>query len=92
MTEAPPGKQGRQIGRHVGVGVAQITAVEHHGPVKQGIPGFPHRFELGEQIRQQLHVPLVNRLELPELLIRFPVVRQTMIGIRHFFTVHVDHR
>src|SRR5437899_2261993 len=60
----------RHVRRHVRVRIAQIRTINNHRAVEQGLAIFVHRLELGEQIRQQLHVPLVDRLQLRQFLLR----------------------
>ena len=42
--------------------------------VEERLAVLTHRFELGEEVRQQLHVPLVDGLELRELGLGLAVV------------------
>jgi len=77
----------------VPVRVSEVRAVENHRAVEQRFAVLAEGLEFAEQVRQQLHhVPLVHRLELGELLLRLPVVRQIVTAVGRLHLAELDGR
>jgi hypothetical protein len=81
-----------QIRGHVRVGIPEVRAVNDHRAVEQRVATFLDRLQVGEKLSEQLHVPFVDRLELRQLRLRFPVVGKIVIALGDFHAVDVDGR
>src|SRR4051812_10868500 len=90
VLEPSPGEQRRQICRYMRIGVSEIGSIEHHCPVEKCFTILPHALEFREKVRQQFHVPLIDRFELVEFRLRFAMVREVVIAIRylHFLDLY----
>src|SRR5437016_389121 len=64
VPESAAGKECGKIRGDVGVGVAEIRSVQNHRAIEQRVGFFLDAVEFREEIVEQLHVPLVNGLEL----------------------------
>ena len=76
----------------MGVGVAQIRSVEDHRPVEQRLTVLAHRFEVGQQVGEESHVPLVDGLQLGDLFLRATVVGKVVVAVRDVRPLHLNRR
>src|SRR4051794_11092112 len=67
VLEPAASEEGWQISCYVGVRIAQVATIEDHCAVQERVATLMYGFEFGEEVRQQFHVPLINRLELAQL-------------------------
>src|SRR5690349_1701095 len=56
MPETAARKEDGQIGRHVGIRVAEVAAIEYHRAVQQGFIALSLRFQVREEACQQFHM------------------------------------
>ena len=81
VLEAAAGEDHRHVGADVRIGVAEVRAVEDHGAIEQRVFAFVHGLEIADESGEQLHVPLVDDLELRYLALGFAVMREVVIAV-----------
>ena len=89
MAETPAGKEGRKIGGHVGVGIPQIRSVENHGSIQERFTVLTDVTKSGEELSQELHMPLINGFELRQLCFRSTLVRAVRVTVGNFHAFNI---
>ena len=64
MLEATTGKEGREVGRCVGVAVTEIGAVKHHGTIQQGFAFLGHRLQADKKVRELFQLRDIQSFQL----------------------------
>ena len=81
VLEAAAGEHDRLVEAGVLVGVTEVRTIENHRAIEQRILAFGHRLHVTKELREQLHVTHVERLELGQLVVRFAVVGEVVIRL-----------
>lgn len=90
VLEAAAREESREVRRHVCVRVPEIGPVEDHRPVEQRVVVLLHALQLGEEIIQQPHVPLIDRAQLSELRLVAAMMREVVIPVGDLGALDVD--